>query len=134
VAGLNCSFWDAWPSPRVVWACLSLPDYLLDLPHASLSLGPRASWRMLECLGLSFACGRVGVDVDVMAVRLVKLVFRAPAEAGRLHGRQLLSPRDMEIRLPACVGGLARVVCLRPHTSRSRTCRARRRLVVRGFL
>jgi hypothetical protein len=43
VAELNCSLWDAWPSPRVVWACLSLPKYLLDLPRVSLSLGPRAS-------------------------------------------------------------------------------------------
>jgi hypothetical protein len=29
--------------PRVVWACLSLPEYLLDLPRVSLSLVPRAS-------------------------------------------------------------------------------------------
>jgi hypothetical protein len=29
--------------PRVVWACLSLPEYLLDLPRVSLSLGPRES-------------------------------------------------------------------------------------------
>jgi hypothetical protein len=87
---------------------------------------------VLECLGLSFACDRVEVDDDVMAARLVRLAFRAPAGAGRLHGRQLLSPHDVEIRLPACVGGLARVVCLGPRTSRSRTCRVRRRLVMRG--
>jgi hypothetical protein len=38
-------------------------------------------------------------------------------------------PYDVEICFPACVGGLARAVCLGPRTSRSRTCRARRRLV-----
>jgi hypothetical protein len=43
VVGLNCSFRDAWPSSRVVWVCLSLSEYLLVLPCASLSLGPRAS-------------------------------------------------------------------------------------------
>jgi hypothetical protein len=85
---------------------------------------------VLECLGLSFACGRAEVDSDVMAVRLVRLAFKAPAGAGRLHGPQLLSPQDVEIRLPACVGGLARAVRLGPRTSRSWTCRARRRLVV----
>jgi hypothetical protein len=73
-----------------------------------------------------------GVDSDVMVARLVTFAFKAPAGAGRMHGHQLLSPRDVEIRLPVCVGGLARVVCLGPRTSRSRTCRARRRLVVRG--
>jgi hypothetical protein len=43
MAGLNCSFRDAWPSPRVVWVCLGLPEYLLVLPRVSLSLGPRMS-------------------------------------------------------------------------------------------
>jgi hypothetical protein len=84
---------------------------------------------VLECLGLSFACGRAEVDGDVMAARLVRLAFKAPAGAGRLHGRQLLSSYDVEIRLLACVGGLARAVCVGPRTSRSRTCRVRRRLV-----
>jgi hypothetical protein len=78
---------------------------------------------------LSFACGRAGVDGDVMVARLVRFAFKAPAGAGHLHGRQLLSPRDMEIRLPTCVGGLARAACLGPRTSQSRTCRGRRRLV-----
>jgi hypothetical protein len=87
---------------------------------------------VLECLRLSFACDRVEVDVDVMVARLVRLAFKAPAGAGCLHGCQLLSSRDVEIRLLACVGGLARAVCPGPHTSRSRTCRVRRRLVVRG--
>jgi hypothetical protein len=67
-----------------------------------------------------------------MVARLVRFAFKAPAGAGHLHGRQLLSPRDVEIRLPACVGGLARSACLGPRTSRSRTCRARRRVVVGG--
>jgi hypothetical protein len=87
---------------------------------------------VLECLGLSFACGRAEVDGDVMAARPVRFAFKAPAGAGHLHGRQLLFPCDVEIRFPACVGGLARAVCLGPRTSRSRTCRVRRRLVVRG--
>jgi hypothetical protein len=68
----------------------------------------------------------------VMVARLVRFAFKAPAGAGHLHGRQLSSPYDVEIRFPACVGGLARAVCLGPRTSRSRTCRARQRLVVRG--
>jgi hypothetical protein len=89
------------------------------------------------------------VDGDVMAARLVRFAFKALAGAGRLHGRQLSSPYDVEIRFPACVGGLAQVVrveirfpaCvgglaqvvrLGPRTSRSRTCRVRRKLVVRG--
>jgi hypothetical protein len=84
---------------------------------------------VLECLGLSFACGRTEVDGDVMAARLVRFAFKAPAGAGRLHGRQLSSPHDVEIRFPVYVGGLARAVCLGPRTSRSQTCRARRRLV-----
>jgi hypothetical protein len=75
---------------------------------------------------LSFACGRAEVDGDVMAARLVRFAFTAPAGVGRLHGRQLSSPYDVEIRFPACAGGLARAVCLGPRTSR------RRRLVVRG--
>jgi hypothetical protein len=61
----------------------------------------------------------VEVDGDVMVARLVRLAFKAPAGAGRLHGRQPLSPRDVEIRLPARVGGLARAVCLGPRASRS---------------
>jgi hypothetical protein len=71
----------------------------------------------------------VEVDVVVMAARLVRFAFKAPARACRLHSRQLSSPYDVEICFPACVGGLARAVCLGPRTSRSRTCCARRRLV-----
>jgi hypothetical protein len=66
--------------------------------------------------------------------------IKAPAGAGRLHGHQLSSSCDVEIRLPARVGGLARAVCLGPRASRRRrvvlrdgdlscdakTCRARR--------
>jgi hypothetical protein len=88
---------------------------------------------VLECLGLSFACGRAEVDGDVMVAQLVRFAFKAPAGAGRLHGRQLSSPYDVEIRFLACAGGVARAVCLDPRTSRSaKTCCARRRLVVRG--
>jgi hypothetical protein len=87
---------------------------------------------VLECLGLSFACGRADVDGDVMVARLIRLAFKAPAGAGRLHGCQLLSSHDVEIHVHTCVGYLARAVCLGPRTSRSRTCRTRRRLVVRG--
>jgi hypothetical protein len=86
----------------------------------------------LECLGLSFACGRAEVDGDVMAAQLIRFAFKAPVGAGRLHGRQLSSPYDVEIRFPACVGGLARAVRLGPRTSRSGTCRVRWRFVVRG--
>jgi hypothetical protein len=81
---------------------------------------------VLECLRLSFACGRAEVDGDVMVARLVRFAFKAHAGAGRLHGRQLSSPYDVEIRFPACAGGLARAVCLDSCTSR------RWRLVVRG--
>jgi hypothetical protein len=49
-----------------------------------------------------------------------------------MHGRQLLFLRDMEIRSSTRVGGDARAVRLDPRTSRSRTSRARRRLLVRG--
>jgi hypothetical protein len=117
VAGLKCSFRDAWPSSRVVWVCFSLPEFSLVLPRVILSLGPRASLRMLKCLGLSFACGRTEIDGDVMAAWRVRFAFKAPAGAGRLHGRQLLFPHDVEIRFPACVGGLSRVVCQGPRTS-----------------
>jgi hypothetical protein len=64
-----------------------------------------------------------------MAARPVRFAFKAPAGAGRLHGCQLSFPHDVEIRFLACVGGLARVVCLGPRTSQSRTCCARQRLV-----
>jgi hypothetical protein len=64
-------------------------------------------------------------DGDVMATWLVRFAFKAPAGAGRLHGRQLSFPHDVEIRFPVCVGGLARVACMGPRTSRSQTCRAR---------
>jgi hypothetical protein len=68
----------------------------------------------------------------MMATRPVRFAFKAHAGAGRLHGRQLSSLHDVEIRFPVCVGGLTRAVCMGPRTSRSQTCRARRRLVVRG--
>jgi hypothetical protein len=67
----------------------------------------------------------------VMAAQPIRFAFMAPAGAGRLHGCQLSFPHDVEIRFPACVSGLARAVCPGPRTSRSRTCRARRRFVVR---
>jgi hypothetical protein len=70
-------------------------------------------------------CGRVEVDGDVMVTRLVRFAFKAPAGAGHLHGRQLLSPCDVEIRLPACVGGLAEP-CVWAHAL------VRAGLVVRG--
>jgi hypothetical protein len=76
VAGSDCSLWDTWPSRRVVWSCFSLPEYLLDSPRVSLSLDLRALYRVLKCLGLSFACGRVEVDGDVMVARLVRLALR----------------------------------------------------------
>jgi hypothetical protein len=76
VAGLNCSLWDAWPSPRVVWASLSLPECFPSLPRPILNLGSCASWKVLECLGLSIACGRVGDDGDVMVARLVRPALR----------------------------------------------------------
>jgi hypothetical protein len=79
----------------------------------------------------------------VMAAQLVRFAFKAPARAGHLHGRQLSSPYDVEIRFPARAGDLARAVCLGPCTSQRRrlvmrggdlwceaeTCRGRRRLV-----
>jgi hypothetical protein len=43
VARSGCTPWDTWHSPRVVWSCISLPEYLLVLPRVSLSLGPRTS-------------------------------------------------------------------------------------------
>jgi hypothetical protein len=91
---------------------------------------------VLECLGLSLACGRVGDDGDVMAARLVSPCIKALAGAGRLHGRQLLFPCDVEIRSSPRIGSAAQVVRLGPHTSRSldlscevETCRARVPLV-----
>jgi hypothetical protein len=58
--------------------------------------------------------------------------IKALAGAGRLHGRQLLFPRDVEICSSSRIGSVARVVRLGLRTSRSRTCCAWRRLVVRG--
>jgi hypothetical protein len=81
----------------------------------------------------------VEVDGDVMVARLVRLAFKSPPGTGRLHGRQLLFPHDVEIRSSPRIGNAARVVRPGPRTSRSldlscemETCRARRRLVVRG--
>jgi hypothetical protein len=56
----------------------------------------------------------------VMAAQLVRFAFKAPAGAGRRNARQLSSPYDVEIRFPACAGGLTRAVCLGPRTSRRR--------------
>jgi hypothetical protein len=64
-----------------------------------------------------------------MFARLVRPALRLLPGAGYLHGRQLLFPRDVEIRFLMRVGGDARVVRQGPRTSRSRTCRARRRQV-----
>jgi hypothetical protein len=49
-----------------------------------------------------------------------------------LHGCQLLYLHDVGNRSSSHVGGGARTMCLGPRASRGRTCRARRRLVVRG--
>jgi hypothetical protein len=68
VVRLDCSLRDAWPSPRVVWACLSLPECLPSLPRPARA-------RRRGCL-LSLACGRVGDDGDVMAARLVRPALR----------------------------------------------------------
>jgi hypothetical protein len=46
------------------------------LPRPSLSLGSCASYRVLECLGLSLVCGRVGDDGEVMVARLVRPALR----------------------------------------------------------
>jgi hypothetical protein len=62
----------------------------------------------------------------------IKALAGAGRLHGRLHGRQLLFLRDVKIRSSTRVGGDARAVRLGPHTSRSWTCRARRRLVARG--
>jgi hypothetical protein len=58
--------------------------------------------------------------------------IKALAGAGRLHVRQLLFPRDVEIRSSPRIGSAARVVRPGPRTSRSldlsceaETCRAR---------
>jgi hypothetical protein len=64
-----------------------------------------------------------------MAAWPVRLAFKAPTGVGRLHGRQLSFPHDVEIHFPICIGGLARAVCLGPRINQSRPCRARRRLV-----
>jgi hypothetical protein len=42
----------------------------------------------------------------VIAVRLVTCI-KALIGAGRLHGRQLLSPRVVEIRSTSCIGSVA---------------------------
>jgi hypothetical protein len=63
--------------------------------------------------------------------------IKALAGAGCLHGRQLLSPRDVEIRPFVRVSGGARVVRLCPAyysepdlSCEVETCRVRRRLVM----
>jgi hypothetical protein len=131
-ARLDCSLQDAWPSPRVVWACLSMPECLPSLPRPSLSLGSCASWRVLECLWLSLACGRAGDDGDVMAVRLVRPALRLIARRAPCMGAICCILRDVDIRSSSRIGGIARVVRPGPHTSQIWTCRARRRLVMRG--
>jgi hypothetical protein len=114
VAGLDCSLRDAWPSPRVVWACLSLPECLPSLPRPSL------------------ACGRVGDDGDVMVARLVRPASRLlPGQVACMAASCCFrvtwrfAPSRASVAMPeSCVWA--------PRTSRSRTCRVRRRLVVRG--
>jgi hypothetical protein len=132
VARLGCSFRDAWPSPRVDWACLSLPECLPSLPRPSLSLGSCVSYRVIECLGLSLACGRAGDDGDVMAAQLVIPASRLLARRVPCMAASCYILCDVEIRSSSRIDGVARVVRPGPRTSRSQTCRARWRLVVRG--
>jgi hypothetical protein len=87
---------------------------------------------VLECLGRSLACGRVGDDGDVMAMRLVRPALRLLPEQVVCMAASYFLPRDVEIHSSTRVSGDARAVRLDLHTSRSRTCRARGRLLVRG--
>jgi hypothetical protein len=83
---------------------------------------------VLECLELSFTCGGVGDDGNVMVAQPIRPALRFLSGAGR----QLLFLHDVEIRSSTRVGGDARAVRLGPRISRGQTSRARRILVVAG--
>jgi hypothetical protein len=102
----------------------------------SLSLGPRASYRVLECLGLSFACGRVEVDGDVMVVRLVRFAFKAPVGACHCMAASCRPRMTWIFASPHALVALPEP-CVWAHTlvgggdlsCEAETCRARWRLV-----
>jgi hypothetical protein len=85
---------------------------------------------VLECLRLSLACGRAGDDGDVMAAWLVRPTLSP------LPGQVAYMAASCCFRVtwrfsPLCASVVAPQLCVwAPHTRRSRTCRARRGLVV----
>jgi hypothetical protein len=97
--------------------CDGLPEKKLQLIGMSTLINPIKPWA-----GMSQCDGRVAGQTCIKAL----------AEAGRLHGHQLLFLCDVEIRSSTRVSGDVRVMRLGPRTSRSWTCRARQRLVVQG--
>jgi hypothetical protein len=76
------------------------------------------------------ACGRAGDDGDGRAADQTSI--KALVGASCLHGGQLLYPRDVGNHTSTRVGGGACAARLGPRASQGRTCRARRRLLVRG--
>jgi hypothetical protein len=92
---------------------------------------------VLECLGLSFACGRVEVDGDVMAARLVRLALRlllgqVTCMAASCHPHvmwRFASPHALVVSPEPCVWAHA-LVGDRDLSCEVETCRARQRLFV----
>jgi hypothetical protein len=98
---------------------------------------------VLECLGLSFACARVGDDGDVMAAQLVRPVLRlvagwAACMVASCYARmtwRFVPPHASVERLVPCVWAHAPVgaeLLMRGGDllCEAETCRVRRRLVV----
>jgi hypothetical protein len=101
------------------------------------------SYRVLECIGLSFVCGRVEVDGEVMVARLVRLALRLlPGQvacmAANCRSRvtwRFASPHASVASPEPCVWahalvGVGLVVRGGYLSCEAETCRARRRLVV----
>jgi hypothetical protein len=98
---------------------------------------------VLECLGLSFACGRVEVDGDVMVARLVRLALRPlPGQVACMAAScrprvtwRFASPHASVVSPEPCVWahalvGAGLVVRGEDLSCEAETCRARRGLVV----
>jgi hypothetical protein len=91
---------------------------------------------VLECLGLSFACGRVEVDGDVMVVRLVRLALRLlPGQVACMAAScrprvtwRFDSPHALVASPEPCVWAHA-LVGDGDLSCEAETCHARRRLV-----
>jgi hypothetical protein len=144
VAGMDCSFRDAWPPPWVVWACLSarvLAYLATPEPKSRLVRVVEGAW----VPRVELACGRVGDDGDVMVAQLVRPTLRFLARRATCMAAgccicmtwRFVPPHASVAMLEPCVWaytpvGTGLVVWGGDLSYEAETCRAGRRLLVQG--